>query len=110
MLFIVAYSCFSAAYFTAFGFPKTRGSSLAYFLEDVVFVSFGLDIIFNFFRVPENYGEEKPKSHFSVAKLYLKSGTFFLDLLVTFPFYLTSISDSVVWIKLLRIAKIPRMF
>jgi len=57
MLIIVAYSCFASAYFTAFDFPKD--SPLLWNLEHVVFVSFTLDIIFTFIRIPDSDGDEK---------------------------------------------------
>ena len=86
MLIIVAYSCFAAAYFTAFDFPKD--SPLLLNLEHIVFVSFTLDIIFTFIRIPESDGDEKMRDHSVIAKRYLKSGMFFFDVLATFPFYL----------------------
>ena len=72
MLLIVAYSCFSSAYFTAFDFPANN--ELVYQLENVVFSFFLLDIIFNFMRVPDNDGDEKIRDHSTVAKRYLRSG------------------------------------
>jgi len=73
MLLIVAYSCFSAAYFTAFDFPTER-DSVAMLLEHIVLGSFFLDIAFNFIRIPENDGIDKIRDHSTVAKKYMKSG------------------------------------
>ena len=88
MLLVVAYSCFSAAYFTAFEMPPPSENMLVFWLENLVFASFLLDIFFNFMRIPENEDEGKEKDHSAVAKKYMKSGQFFLDFLATFPFYL----------------------
>jgi len=55
MLLIVAYSCFSSAYFTAFDFPEDN--EIIFWLENIVFGSFFLDILFTFIKIPENEGE-----------------------------------------------------
>ena len=50
MLIIIAYSCFTSAYYVAFSFPKTATLMI---LEHIVFGSYSLDIIINFMRLPQ---------------------------------------------------------
>ena len=82
-------------------------------LEHTVFVSFALDIVFNFVRIPETDDDDKAKDHSFVAKKYMKSGQFFLDFLATFPFYLLPTNEenkqATVMIKLIRMVRIPRI-
>lgn len=49
MLLVIGYSCFTSAYYVAFTSPKT---GFLITLEHIVFVSYTLDIIFNFMRLP----------------------------------------------------------
>lgn len=113
MLMVVAYSCFSSAYFTAFDFPSRDDNKTAFWLENLVFGSFALDMFFTFFKIPENIPEDKLPEYTVVAKAYMKSGQFFLDLLATFPFYLFDDdkggNQQTVWIKLIRLVRIPRI-
>ena len=48
MLIIIGYSCFTSAYYI--GFHMTENYYLLR-IEDVTYVLFGLDILFNFFRM-----------------------------------------------------------
>jgi hypothetical protein len=52
MLLIIAYACFSSAYYCAFDFPKSNMVLLSF--EHAVFAAFSVDIIFNLMRVPES--------------------------------------------------------
>jgi len=49
MLLVIGYSCFTSAYYVAFSSP-TDGILIT--LEHIVFVSYTIDIIFNFMRLP----------------------------------------------------------
>ena len=49
MLLVIAYSCFTSAYYVAFSFPETDQLLI---LEHIVFGSYTLDILFNFLRLP----------------------------------------------------------
>ena len=50
MLLVIAYSCFTSAYYVAFDAPKD--GSVLWWLENLVFASYSIDIIINFMRVP----------------------------------------------------------
>jgi hypothetical protein len=54
MLIVIAYSCFTSAYFISFSFADGPELNL---LEHVVFVSYTLDIMFNFMRLPVCEGD-----------------------------------------------------
>ena len=81
-------------------------------LEHVVFVSYTLDIIFNFMRLPISEGDQhkqmEQRSHLLIAKKYFKSGWLFVDSIATFPFYLLKTSNGS-WFKLLRMVRIPKI-
>jgi len=49
------------------------------------------------------------REHSKIAKKYVKSGWFFFDLLATFPFYLFNNANDLIWFKLLRMIRIPRI-
>ena len=55
MLLIIAYSCFTSAYYVAFSFPDSNNTLLM--LEHVVFGSYTIDIVLNFVRVPVLEGD-----------------------------------------------------
>jgi hypothetical protein len=55
MLLIIAYSCFTSAYYVAFSFPDDDNTLLM--LEHVVFGSYTIDIVLNFVRVPVLEGD-----------------------------------------------------
>lgn len=84
MLIVIAYSCFSSAYYVAFDFPTDLSLLI---LEHFVFASFTFEIIFKCMRLPHN-ADNSERSHLQIIKRYIKSGWFFLDFLATFPFYL----------------------
>jgi len=87
MLLIIAFACFSSAYYCAFDFPK--GNKVLTSFEHLVFSAFTLDIIFNLMRLTESMeGPSAKKDHFIIVKSYFKSGWLVLDTLATFPFYL----------------------
>lgn len=112
MLLIIAYACFSSAYFVAFDFPA--GNMLLLGLEHAVFAAFTLDIIFNLMRVPESLdGPNGKRNHFVLLKAYFKSGWLVLDVLATFPFYLIPTNGGTsslgMWFKLLRLVRLPKI-
>lgn len=78
-------------------------------VEDVTYILFGLDLIFNFFRLYQLNDDEGPwiRSHKSIAKRYL-TRTFILDLISTFPFYL--LPDSNLNLKLVRLFRLTRIY
>lgn len=112
MLLVIAYSCFTSAYYVAFDFPTELSLII---LEHFVFASFTFEIIFKLMVMPPNT-DINERSHMLIIKRYLKSGHFFVDLLVTFPFYLIQIKDNkdnnnayVIAFKLLRMVRIPKI-
>jgi hypothetical protein len=112
MLLIIAYACFSSAYYCAFDFPKANMILLSF--EHVVFAAFTVDILFNLMRVPESMeGPNQKRDHFVLFKSYLKSGWLVLDVLATFPFYLINTSGGAsslgMWFKLLRLVRLPKI-
>jgi hypothetical protein len=112
MLLIIAYACFSSAYYCAFDFPK--GNQILVTFEHAVFSAFTLDIIFNLVRVPDSMvGPNAKRDHFVLLKRYFKSGWLVLDLLATFPFYLINTSGGAsslgMWFKLLRLVRLPKI-
>lgn len=84
MLLVIAFSCFSSAYYCAFDFPTEQGLLI---LEHFVFASFTFEIIFKCMRLPHN-ADVSERSHLQIIKRYIRSGSFFLDVTATFPFYL----------------------
>jgi len=112
MLIIIAYACFSSAYYVAFDFPK--GKPVLLILEHCVFAAFTIDIIFNLMRLPESMeGPNAKKDHSAIVKAYLKSGWLVLDCLATFPFYLFGEGEGAsslgMWFKLLRLVRLPKI-
>lgn len=110
MLFVIAYSCFTSAYYISFEFPD---NDVLMIFEHVVFASYSIDILFNFMRLPPNQegniNAESERSHLAILKRYLKSGWFFLDIAATFPFYLFSNVSGGGGLKLLRMVRIPKI-
>lgn len=112
MLAVIAYSCFTSAYFVAFSFNKDQ--PIIYNLEHLVFASYTVDIIINFIRVPSNEemasypAETNPRSHALIFKRYLLTGRFIMDVTATFPFYLFEVSNSS-FLKLLRMTRLPKI-
>jgi hypothetical protein len=111
MLFVIAFSCFSSAYYCAFDFPTEQSLLI---LEHFVFASFTFEIIFKCMRLPPN-ADITERSHLNIIKRYFKSGWFFLDFLATFPFYLIQNNSEGddnafgVLFKLLRMVRIPKI-
>jgi hypothetical protein len=114
MNFIIAFACFSSAYYCAFDFP--RGNRFLFGCEHVVFATFTIDVILNFMRVHDSMhvGQNTRPSHSQIFKRYAKSGWLFLDLLATFPFYLIKVrvgdNQFGMWFKLVRLVRIPKLF
>ena len=52
MNIIIAFACFSSAYYCAFDFQ--RENLFMFSCEHVVFATFSLDVVFNLMRVPES--------------------------------------------------------
>jgi hypothetical protein len=106
MLFIISYSCFTAAFFSAFAEPRQK--DMFNYVEHFVLCSFSLEIVFNFMRLTDGDEDEKNRSHAAIARRYLKSGWFFFDILATFPFYLIeTVGNQGIWFKLMRMIRIP---
>ena len=117
MLIVIAYSCFTSAYYVAFEFPT---DPILLGLEHCVFVFFTLEIIFKCVSVSPN-ADESERSHLKIIKKYMRNGTFFMDFAATFPFYLiesgseqedpTAESEGSysVLLKLLRMVRIPKI-
>jgi hypothetical protein len=111
MLAIIAYSCFFSAFYTAFDYKFEENMAL-FVLEYVVFVSFTFDIIFHFMRPFKNEDNEESATHTEIAKKYLM-GSFFFDLLATFPFFLIKTgtdSNYGLYFKLIRLTRIPKVY
>lgn len=111
MVVVIAFSCFSSAYYAAFDFPYESIEMLI--LEHIVFASFTLEIILKCMRLESNDASER--SHSKIIKRYVKSPQFYVDFLATFPFYLfmndpneTSSTYAVVF-KLLRMIRLPKI-
>jgi hypothetical protein len=81
-----------------------------YALELVVLVFFSADLVFNFFREPTKVETDKTWTHTEIAKNYLK-GSFFIDTLATFPFFLIKSEGSNfgLYFKLLRMVRLPKI-
>lgn len=110
MLAIIAYSCFTSAFFLAFDFPSNPTLII---LEHVVLALYSTEIILKLMRLPID-AKQEDRSHLKILKAYMKSGWFFIDLLATFPFYLIdsgSESDDSTgsFLKLLRMVRIPKI-
>lgn len=109
---IIAFACFSSAYYCAFDFP--RDNRFLFGCEHVVFTTFTIDVILNFMRVHDSVGQSTQPSHSQIFKKYAKSGWLFLDLLATFPFYLIKVrvgdNQFGMWFKLVRLVRIPKLF
>ena len=108
-LAVIAYSCFTSMFFCSFDYDF-MDDKLLYSLEFVVLVFFSADLIFNFFREPSKSEGDKIWTHTEIAKNYLK-GSFFIDTLATFPFFLikTEGSNFGLYFKLLRMVRLPKI-
>jgi hypothetical protein len=84
MLVIIAYSCFSSAYYAAIEFKFCK--EFVFWTENVCTMFFITDILFNFVRVPEEKINQKV-THLELFKIYNQNGRFILDLMATIPFY-----------------------
>ena len=85
MLVVIAYSCFTSAYYAAINFDIC--DKWIFWTENVCTMFFVFDIIFNFLRIPESKIGEKV-THLELFWIYNRNGRFLLDLLATFPSYL----------------------
>jgi hypothetical protein len=96
-------------FFTSFDFDFMADPVL-YALELVVLIFFSADLVFNFFREPTKGDLDKTWTHTEIAKNYLK-GSFFIDILATFPFFLikTEGSNFGLYFKLLRMVRLPKI-
>ena len=90
MLVIIAYSCFSSAYFASFEFNIC--DKQIFWIENVCTVFFFIDIFFNFVRIPEDKVNQKV-THIDLFKMYNRNLRFPLDLAATIPFYLYTFSQ-----------------
>lgn len=86
MLAVIVYSCFSSMYFAAIEFDICN--ELIFQTENICTAFFTLDIIFRFFRLPDDGKDFSQVSHATIAMKYVKSGSFFFELLATIPLYL----------------------
>jgi hypothetical protein len=68
MLLVIAYSCFTSAFFAAFDYPDPIEYPGVRILEDAVFASFFLEIILKFMLVPDNSSDDKVVTHSDIAK------------------------------------------
>lgn len=79
-------------------------------IEDATYISFALDIIFNFFRIYKDKEGVEVRSHSDIAKHYA-SGTLIVDLISTFPFYLLpDVKLNLKLVRLLRLTRIIKIF
>jgi len=107
MLLVIAYSCTTSAFFTAFEQPCLEVFTI---IEHIVLAAFSLEIVLKFMIMPDNSSEDKVVTHSDIAKAYIKSGWFFFDIVATFPFYLIEDAGKAkTWFKLMRLIRIPRV-
>ena len=85
MFFVIIYSCFTSAYYIAFEAPVKE---LILNFEHFVTAAFALEIIIKFFTVPDLEDNVIYDNHMAIAKRYLSSLQFYMDVVATFPFYL----------------------
>lgn len=106
---MIAYSCFSSAYFCALKSLKTTkfspklntSSSFRFICRQ----SYSLTL-------PDGEGIKMKKIKLTrqLQKNYVKSGWFFFDFIATTPFYLnTDTGNNAIWLKLLRMIRVPRV-
>ena len=119
MLVIIVYSCFTSMYFAAIEFDICL--DWVFWVENVVTLFFTLDIIFRFFRLPENK-EAHQITHAQIAIAYFKSGGLFFEFIATVPLYLlqrfqhdpcrldSDAGQYSVILKLFRLVRIKRIF
>ena len=107
MILLLAYTSTVVPYQVAF---VDVDSDFSTFLNYLVDVLFGLDIIVNFFSAYETKNHRTEIHLGKIVKNYL-TGWFFLDLVATFPtqVFLNTQSNSGVN-KLARLARIPRLY
>ena len=85
MLVVIAYSCFTSAYYAAIEFDICN--EYIFWTENVCTLFFILDILFNFVRIPEDKINQKV-THLQLFQIYNSNGRFIFDVLATIPFYL----------------------
>jgi hypothetical protein len=109
MLVIIAYSCFTTAYY--FAFRMTTDPVLLY-IEYITYICFGFDIIFNFFRIIVTKDGDEIRDHTKIAKNYFTSGRLIIDLLSTFPFFLLGDGGGgyAKMLRMVRLTRIMRIF
>jgi len=119
MLVVIVYSCFTSMYFAAIEFDICM--DWIFWVENCVTLFFTLDIIFKFFRLPENK-EPSQVSHAKIAWDYFKSGGLFFEVIATIPLYMIDrfkyspcklekdAGNYSVILKLFRLVRIKRIF
>ena len=80
LLYTGTYSPFRTA------FIAEGGSPFLLFMENLMDVLFGVDILVNFFTPFERYDGSYEYDHKKIAIFYVGSGAFFVDLVAAFPF------------------------
>jgi len=116
MICIVTYSCFITLFTICFNqniqWTCQLSDRVIYALEMLVFICFTIDIGLNFMRLP-NSEEPAERTHSAIAKRYVISIRFVLDVLATLPFFLIKLKkedkNKTLLLKLLRLARLPRL-
>jgi hypothetical protein len=103
---VVIYSCFTSAYYIAF---EAEVKEFVIYIEHFVTAIFIMDILIKFLTVPDVEDSVTYDNHMAIAKRYLTSIQFYLDVVATFPFYLMLEPKNAQWFKLLRLARLQRV-
>jgi hypothetical protein len=109
---VITYAVFTSAYQIALA-PLVEEGELEddveipdYRIDNVITTFFIIDMLMEFLVVPP---EEPTFRHMDIAKKYIK-GSFIIDALASFPFYLVLPYHQAAWFKLLWFPKIMKVF
>jgi hypothetical protein len=105
MTLVIIYSCFTSAYYIAFGMSNSSWAQIA---EHIVTSIYSIDIILKFMKIPV---ENLTFTHLQIAKKYAGGSQFYMDIVATFPFYAfgaynTTLEELAPFLKLLRLTKL----
>ena len=112
---LAAYNCFSIPYFSSFNDDIENSLTFMVF-DSLIDFFFIIDIVFNFRTtvIHPRTGEELT-SVYMIAKHYISSGKFFIDLLAALPIdvFIMIIqnqqNEQVQWIQLAKLTRITRL-
>ena len=105
ILVVIGYSCATSVFYVSF---DVISQGLMKYLDDVVTIVFGLDLIFNCFQAyQDKETQEVVKDIKKITIRYAKSGWMIIDFFATFPFNL--FFEDAVYTRMIRLTRLSKM-